>query len=226
MSDHKREEYEQSEEVRKWLKDNMQTLVTGVAGGLALLYGWQFFQQWQAEQQQAAGEAFYHFEQAFEQKDRAQAEAALTALKQDFPRSLYTSMATMEYARLQMDQDPAEALKTLQSLQEKSPDEAMANLLAYRVARLQWQTGDNDAALQTLAGIESPAYASMVAETRGDIYAESGKLDAARTAYQQALDNLDPTQAGSRPLLELKLDNLGKAEKATASEPAAEEQKS
>ncbi len=226
MSDHKREEYEQSEEVRQWLKDNLQTLVTGVAGGLALLYGWQFFQQWQAEQQQAAGEAFYHFEQAFEKKDNAQAEAALASLSQDFPRSLYTSMATMEFARLQMDQDPAAALKTLQSLQNKSVDETLSNLLAYRIARLQWQTGDSEAALQTLAGIESPAYASMVAETRGDIYSETGKTDAARTAYQEALNSLDPTQAGSRPLLELKLDNLGKAEQATASDSAAEEQKS
>ena len=216
MSDHKREEYEQSEEVRQWLKDNIQTLVTGVAGGLALLYGWQFFQQWQAEQRLAAAETWYQFEQAYEQENREQAQAALQALQQDFPRSLYTTMAGMAWARMQLKQDPAEALDTLQSLADKASEEDFAYLLQWRIARLQWQTGQSEQALRTLAGIESPAYASLVAETRGDIYTELGQVDAARTAYEEALEQLDPTQAGSRPLLEMKLDNLGKGSAAEA----------
>ncbi len=220
MSDHKREEYEQSEEVRQWLKDNIQTLVTGVAGGLALLYGWQFFQQWQAEQRLAAAESWYRFEQAYEQNNREQAQAALQALQQDFPRSLYTTMAGMSWARMQLRDDPAEALKTLQSLADKTSEEDFAHLLKLRIARLQWQTGQSEQALRTLADIESPAYASLVAETRGDIYTELGKVDAARTAYQEALERLDPTQAGSRPLLEMKLDNLGKG---AAAETAGEQ---
>ncbi len=218
MSDYKREEYEQSEEVRKWLKDNMQTLVAGVVGGLALLYGWQFFQKWQAEQQQAAGEAYYRFAQAAEKRQLEQAKAALKAMQQDFPRSLYTELATLVQARLQVADDPAEALALLEPLLEKG-NEDFHNLLAVRVARLQWQKGDAQKALDTLAGIRDEAWISLVAEVEGDIHGSQGNVDAARTAYRKALEHLDPTRAGSRPLLEMKLDNLGEADDQPVDEP-------
>ncbi len=209
MSDYKREEYEQSEEVRKWLKDNIQTLIAGVAGGLALLYGWQYFQQWQAEQQQAAAAAYHEYVQVSEKRDRQQAEAALKLLQQDFPRSFYTALATMEHAALLKEEDPAQALQTLTALRERTGEAAFDELLELRIARLQWQTGDSDGALSTLAGVRSEAWASLAEEIRGDILVQRGDTDAARTAYRKALEALDPTRAGSRPLLEMKLDNLG-----------------
>jgi len=44
------DEHEQSEKVRTWLRDNALGLVGGIALGLALIGGWQW---WQKQQQQA-----------------------------------------------------------------------------------------------------------------------------------------------------------------------------
>ena len=43
------DEHEQSEKVRTWLKDNAVGLIGGIALGLALIGGWQWWQKQQDE---------------------------------------------------------------------------------------------------------------------------------------------------------------------------------
>jgi len=38
------DEHEQGEAVRKWLRQNGSSLITGIAMGLALVFGWQWWQ--------------------------------------------------------------------------------------------------------------------------------------------------------------------------------------
>ncbi len=61
-----------------------------------------------------------------------------------------------------------------------------------------------------------PPWATKMAalrdELRGDAFAALGRKDEARTAYTDALTNLD-ANAGNHAFLQMKLDDLGRGEK-------------
>ena len=73
-----------------------------------------------------------------------------------------------------------------------------------RLARVQRELGDFDAALATINQAMPASFAAQQAELKGDILQASGDLVAAKAAFQLAL-----TQAsGNSQLLQVKLDEL------------------
>lgn len=192
-------EHEQSERVRSWLQKNALGLIGGIALGLALIAGWQWWQKQQHGDRVAASERYASSIKAMA-GDPAKAKAAVAALP---PGSEYAALAGLQLAKVQVESDQRDAaIATLRGI--KTDDAAIAAVANERLARLLTDAGKPQEALKLLGNAQDAG----AWEAKGDAYKALKQLDAARDAYAKALSQLD---AGSpdRRLLELKLTDAG-----------------
>ncbi|MCC8361496.1 tetratricopeptide repeat protein [Lysobacter sp. A6] len=202
MVDHLLDEHEQSERVRGWLRQNGAGLIAGIALGLAVIGGWNWWQQHQAGQRAQMGQQYASVVAALGANDvkKASAEYAKFA-KQD---SDYAALAGMQLARAQVDAgDRDAAIATLRGVQSK--DAAIMSVVRSRTARLLLDAGKAQEALALLG--DKPEGAAAI-EARGDALYALGKIEEARAAYAQALVKLD-VATPARRLVELKLIQVG-----------------
>lgn len=203
------DEYEQGERVRKWLKENGSSLITGVALGLAAIGGFNWWQsQGERQRVEAAGQ-YAVFADAIEQQDAEKSAALLQALRKDFGSSPYATLAVMRQAAwLQSQGKVDEALAMLDSIDPAKAEPALAELAQLRSARLLLALGRHDDAIKRLDSLKTALFPAIADEIRGDAEAARGNREAARAAYAEALARLD-VAAPTRALLELKLTDAG-----------------
>lgn len=192
-------EHEQSEQVRSWLQKNALGLIGGVALGLALIAGWQWWQKRNHDGRVAAGETYASAIKTLE-TDPAKAKTAVAALPTG---SEYAALASLQLARTQVDADQRDAaIATLRGI--KTDNASIASVAQERLARLLTDSGKPQEALKLLGAPQGAG----AWEAKGDAHKALSQLDQARAAYAKALSQLD---AGSpdRRLLELKLTDAG-----------------
>ena len=193
------DEHEQSERVRNWLKNNGAGLVGGIALGLAVIFGWQWWQKHQVQQAEQANVTYQAALTSIGSADLKKAQAEVAALKQG---NAYTELAALRLAKAQVDAGQADA--AIVTLRGIKADPNLQSLVNLRLARLLIDTGKSGEAL-TLIG---NATDSASLETRGDALLASGKPELARDTYLKALTSMD-VAAPQRRLVELKLTDLG-----------------
>ena len=189
------DEHEQSERVRTWLRNNGVGLIGGVGLGLAVIFGWQW---WQKEQAQKNSQAHLEYQAAVESLsgDPAKAKAATAKLKSS-EAQIYADLAGLQLAKTQIDAGLRdEAIATLRGL---NPDASLRPLVNLRLARLLIDAGKADEALKVLGQADD----SAGLEVRGDALLAAGKREEARDAYTKALTGLD-VAAPPRPRVVLK----------------------
>lgn len=194
------DEHEQGERVRSWLRNNATGLLGGVALGLAVIFGWQWWQKQQAAQGEKTHLDYQAAMEAAAGDDLKQAQAAVSALAGK--RDIYADLAELRLAKAQVDAGERDA--AIATLRGIAPEPSLQPLVNRRLARLLIDAGKADEALALLA----QASDSESLEVRGDALLTSGKRDEAREAYVQALTGLD-VAAPQRRLVELKLTDAG-----------------
>ena len=203
------DEHEQGERVRKWIRQNGSSMITGIALGLALVFAWQWWQGKGARHKEEAAAQYYSFGDALDAKDAAKAKVFSALLTDKYSDTPFADLAVLRTAAfLQNTGKTAEAIKLLQSsiTRVKQPD--LAEMFALRLVRLELFAGKPDQAASRLASLAKPRYPAIADELRGDIAVAKGKRDEARKAYQAALTTLDQA-APTRNLIELKLIDVG-----------------
>lgn len=196
------DEHEQSEKVRTWLQKNALGLIGGVALGLGLIGGWQWWQKRNQDQGFAASAHYAETIKAVTGTDLAKAKTAVAALPAG---SEYAALAALQLAKSQVDAGKRDdAIATLRGI--KTTDAAIASMAVQRLARLLTDAGKPQEALKLLAD----AADAGALEAKGDAYIAAGQRDAARDAYARALTLLD-SGSPDRRLLELKLTDAGGA---------------
>ena len=108
-------------------------------------------------------------------------------------------------------QDFAKATEYLETVVKDTKDDRLRDVARLRVARLQVQAGNTDAALETLRKITGQGFRSYVAELKGDILLGQHKIDEAREAYQAAAAAADKGEP--QPVLQMKITDLAKPER-------------
>ena len=207
------DDYEQGERVRQWLARNWASIALGIAIGLALIFGWQWWKSHRARLDMEAAQQYDLVTSAIARDDVTQADAATAVLVRDFPGNVYAMLAmSLKAAREAKAGNYQAAASSLQWAAAHSPDRPLQGLMLVRLARVQLALKQPAAALATLHQVDARDYRSEVATLQGDAYLAQGNLSAARTAYQQALADMKP-DAPQRGLLQLKLDNLAIAGK-------------
>lgn len=193
------DDHEQGERVRDWLRRNSLGLAGGIAIGLALIGGWQWWNKHQHGQRVAEGGRYQAVVDAIAAGDLEQARTHLDSLTSQS----YATLAALNMAKAQFESGDAEAaIATLQNADSSDP--ALDPVRRHRLAELLIETGQAADAVELLAGSADPA--SL--ETLGDAQVMLDRHEDAREAYQAALRNLD-VAAPQRGLLELKLIDVG-----------------
>jgi predicted negative regulator of RcsB-dependent stress response len=202
------DEYEQGEQVRKWIKENGIAVVVGVALALVLIFG---YRQWKAHtltrETQAAAQ-YDILQNAVQSGNRQAITAALGDLQKNYADTSYAAFGSAEAAEYDVGKDDYKsAAQSLQWAVAHSKEPALRELFTLRLARVLLDQDQAQQALTTLAGVPAGDYPALTAELRGDALLKLGKTDAARSAYENAMSRLDK-DAPIRNALQDKLDNI------------------
>ncbi|HZF96714.1 MAG TPA: tetratricopeptide repeat protein [Pseudoxanthomonas sp.] len=194
-------EHEQSERVRNWLKNNGAGLVGGIALGLAVIFGWQWWQRQQVDQAQSAHLAYRSALEAMAASDLDKSKAEVAKLGGE-KVSAYAALAALRLAKAQVDASRAD--DAIVTLRKVKVDASLKPLVNVRLAKLLIDAGKADEALKVLGN----AADSASLEARGDALVAAGKREEAKEAYLKALAGID-VAAPQRRLVELKLTDVG-----------------
>jgi len=194
------DEHEQSEKVRTWLKDNAVGLIGGVALGLALIGGWQWWQKQQEHARVQTAERYQSVVDDIRADKLKQAQSKIAAIDE----GAYATLAALRLSQAQIAAGQRDA--AIATLRGAHPaDAALAAIVTQRLARLLIDAGKAGDALQLLPKDSTDP---EILQVQGDASYALGHRDEARTAYQQALRHLD-VAAPQRRLVELKLTQVG-----------------
>ncbi len=199
----------QVEELKKWWKENRAPLIAGLVLGLSGIAGWQYWQSFQAQRAAEASQMFETLKQVADQNKVGETRTLVEKLKNEYLRTPYAANAALLAARLAADRkDWKIAGEELEWVDAHARDEGLRQIARLRLARVLWQMGKPDEALQRIPAAPAAAFAPLYNELRGDIQLARGDRSAARAAYQKALDG---AAAASRELIQRKLDDLADA---------------
>ena len=202
------DEYEQGEQVRKWIKENGIAVAVGVLLAFVLLFGWRQWQAHKANTEVQAASQFAVVQNAVQSDNKQAIGAALGDLQKNYTKSAYAAFASAAVAEYDVGKDDLkQAAQNLQWAVANSKQPALQSLFSLRLGRVLLADGKAQDALAALGKVPSGDYAAMAAELRGDAQLKLGKADAARTDYQDALAKLDKDAPG-RSAVQMKLDNL------------------
>ena len=208
-----RTDEEQVEAIKQWWKNNGSSLLIGIGAALAIVFGWQAWQNQQAQQRTEAASQFVTLMNAFGTEDETSADTVAfvaKTLRDDHADSAYAVYANLMLARVQLMQnsDAEGAVESLQwALNKAAETQPLALVVRSRLAQAQMALDDYDAALATIDGAkDSDAFGAMFAELRGDILLAKGDQEGAREAYLAAREQGEENRSG---VLQLKLADLG-----------------
>jgi len=200
----------QAEQLKKWFKENWLALVAGLAVGLGAIFGWQGWQKHKNGHFAEGSQVYEDLKKELADNKTDLAKPLLDRLIADYADTPYAAAGQLQAAaRAVRSNQLDEASSRLQWVREHAKDKGLQQIARLREARILWQQGKPDEALALLKD-ESGAFAPLFAELRGDIQLAKGERDAARGAYDQALQATSPEQP-NRQLLQRKLDDLGGA---------------
>lgn len=227
-----RSEEDQIRALREWWKHNGSSTLIGVGLALALVFGWQW---WQQRGEQRADESAMLYRQLLEAAGNAAGDPVQQAtalhlageLREARAGTRFADYATLLLARLQVEKDDLPAAEAeLRPLVERLPVEApgaaeawvrarlghavdpqLGVLARVRLARVLHAQGKDDEALGLLGQGDAELFHAEREELRGDILLAKGDRDGARAAYAAAIERARRDGTSVR-LLELKKGEL------------------
>jgi predicted negative regulator of RcsB-dependent stress response len=183
LSDNEREE-----QLRRWWSENWLWIVGGIALGLGLLAGWQY---WQKSRLQSAEQDEAAYMAVLDSLSQNQQDAAIKKsddLRRLHPKSPYADQSDLALARALVDSRKFDdAAKRLRTVAENSRDPQLRLVARSRLARVLGEQGKHDDALALLDVAKAGEFGPLFHEIRGDLYAAKGDAASARKEYDAAL---------------------------------------
>lgn len=188
-----RTEEEQVEALKKWWEENGRSTIVAIIVALGLGFGWQGWQKYQQQQNDAASNSYQALLQqlgsAESGADSAEAVRLAEEIKAGHARSTYAQFAALHLARLAVnkgDLAKAEAeLRWVLGRADKGSD--TQQLAQLRLARVMAAQGDQEQALSILESADAGSYQAAYAVARGDALLMLGRDEEAKAAYTSAL---------------------------------------
>lgn len=205
-------EHDQVEAIRRFFREHGKALIGGALIGLAILFGWQ---AWQESRQRAAEAASAEYAALMNALAKGQTEAALDhggRLLGQSGDTAFGPLAALALAKIKLEQgDPASARAHLKWVIDNARREEVVHVGRLRLAKILISTQAAEEALMLLNEVEPGAFLADYAELKGDAQFALGRKDEAIKSYQAALAALPETGRARRAQLRLKLDDLGAA---------------
>ncbi|EIT7133885.1 YfgM family protein [Vibrio parahaemolyticus] len=198
-------EEQQVEAIKDWWKENGKAVIIGAVVGLGGLFGWRYYQDTVIQASETASQSYTTAMNTLQEKG-VDAQSDVQAFIESNEVKEYSVLAALQLAKAQVEaKDFAAALEQLKWAQSNTKDAALSPLISYRIARIETEMGNFDAANTELGKVTDTAWAGRIAELRGDIALRQGDTDVAYAAYTEAQQAADAS-----PTLQMKLDDLAK----------------
>jgi predicted negative regulator of RcsB-dependent stress response len=205
------EEQEQLEAFKAWWAqygNRVVAVVLACALTATAFYGWRYYRNQHAV---AAATLYQQLVQAERGQDAKKVRGISDQIVDGYAATPYASMAALAAARAAFTVGDLDAAKTqLQWVIDHTKEEEMRDVARLRLAGVLLDEKKYAEALKLVELKPAEPFAGLYADMRGDILVAQGKVAAARSAYQQALDITD-AKSTYRQFVQLKLDALGDA---------------
>lgn len=207
-------EEQRLEAAKSWWKENGTSTIVGVSLGIAIIFGWNY---WQNHKKEQANEASGIYDQLLkaastEQKDTVGKLAQ--RLQEQYGGTSYAAYGSLFQAKMKVQQGDITGAKDVLKKIADGSNKNLANIARIRLVELMLASGEYEQGLQVISQVDQTAigkFSDNYDELTGDLYVALDRLDEARTSYQKALKN-----GFQSPLLKLKLDDLTAPEKVEA----------
>ena len=194
-------EEEQVEQIKKWWNSNGKQIIAGAVIGLAGIWGWNNYSDYQDKQSLNARSLYLSY--ASDSSNLG----AYDKLTTDFSSSSYSDQAILLMAKYLFDAGSyTQALGVIKPL-INNPSSVIANTAALRVASIHLQLGQHDQALLILERQSEDGFSGLIYNLMGDIYLDLGNRAEAQNYYSLAIDNITENSNLSQ-LIQIKLDDL------------------
>jgi predicted negative regulator of RcsB-dependent stress response len=194
-------EEEQVEQIKKWWNSNGKQIIAGAVIGLAGIWGWNSYSDYQDKQSLNARSLYLSY--AADSNNLG----AYDKLTTDFSSSSYSDQAILLMAKYLFDAGSyAQALGVINPL-INNPSSVIANSAALRTASIHLQLGQHDQALSILEGQSDDGFLGLIYNLMGDIYLDLSNHKDAQKYYSLAIDNVT-INSNLTQLIQIKLDDL------------------
>jgi predicted negative regulator of RcsB-dependent stress response len=207
------DDYEQSERVQKWLRQNGLSIVVGIVIGLIAIFGYQQWRNHRVAHQTAASGIYQQLQSVLDSGNTNAVDVLTQQLMNEYADTPYAMFAVSDRARRQVeDKQFDKALESLSWAEQHAPSKELKALVELRIAHVQLAQDHAQEALTALDRIPPDSYAIAGQELRGDALVKLGRRDAALKAYQAAVKAMGPeAQKGNE--VQMKIDDLATAGK-------------
>ena len=194
-------EKEQVEQIKKWWNSNGKQIIAGAVIGLAGIWGWNTYSDYQDKQSLNARSLYLSY--ASDSNNLG----AYDKLTTDFSSSSYSDQAILLMAKYLFDAGSyTQALGVIKPLINNSSS-VIATTAALRVASIYLQLGQHDQALLILEGQSDDGFSGLIYNLMGDIYLDLGNRTEAQKYYSLAINNVTEN-SNLTQLIQIKLDDL------------------
>ena len=180
-------EKEQIEQIKQWWNENGWYLIGGALLAALGWFGYNQYQAWQQRTAEAASSVYESLRLALDDDDREAADNLLRQLSDEYPDSAYTVQARFLVAEDYLVRDPERAIAELEAVVDEAEDPGLVRIARLRLARVLAYDEQYGRALEMLSVPDPGAFSGAFSEVRGDIHLANDDIDAAISAYTDAL---------------------------------------
>ena len=209
MATYDLDEQERLDDLKAWWKRWGSLVMISLAVVIAAAAGWRYWQNHTVTQTLEAATVYERLTQSLAANDAKSAREAGSMLIDQYQETAYAPRAALLLAKLNAaSKNMKSAQAQLEWAAAHTKEPAIKDLAHLRLAGVQLDLNQHEAALKTLSGKHSDAFSPRFDDLKGDVLLAQGKQTEARAAYQAAYGKMKETNS-YRSIVELKLDALG-----------------
>jgi predicted negative regulator of RcsB-dependent stress response len=205
------DEQDQIDDLKAWWTRYGGTVTVALVLGCLVIAGIQGWRWYTGKRAENASVLYSAVSEAVRTKDTAKAKDAIAEITDRYASTGYAPRAELLYAKMLYDAGDRNGAKAqLTWVVDHSPEEELQSIARYRLAQVQVDEKQYDAALATLDAKHPASFDGLYADLRGDALAAAGRAADARSAYETALAKLD-SKSAYRNYVQVKRDALAPA---------------
>nr|WP_255606678.1 YfgM family protein [Pantoea sp. DY-5] len=191
--------------MRQFFANNGKFLAVGVIIGIAALGGWRFWSSHQEGTDKAASAEYQQLTSAMQADKPDSLEAVATFASEN--NNTYGALASLDVAKQYVETNQLDkAITLLQSGLKDTKDANLQAVINLRLARIQLQQSQADAALSTLNNVKGDGWTAIVADIRGEALLSKGDKQGARDAWSKGVES--QASPALKQMLQMKMNNL------------------
>ena len=196
---------DQTEAVKQFFANNGKALAVGAVIGIAALVGWRFWVNHQQNDALASSDRYQQLTSALKADNPASIQALASFVDHD--KTSYGALASLTLAKTYVDKsDLQNAEKILTQGLQDSTDQSLQAVIRLRLARVQSELKNPDAALKTLDAVKGDNWTGLAADIRGDILLNKGDKQGAAAAWRQGIKS--DVSPAVKQMMQTKLNNF------------------